>query len=62
MTKPLLLSELLKAIDDLRTYATVQLKATDTLLTKGIYCSYWKNEVSEKAKPTLHQVPPPGSQ
>jgi hypothetical protein len=34
-------SELLKAIDDLRTYATVQLKAT-TLLTKGIYCSYWK--------------------
>jgi hypothetical protein len=35
-------SELLKAIDDLRTYATVQLKPRQTLLTKGIYCSYWK--------------------
>jgi hypothetical protein len=34
-------SELLKAIDDLRTYATVQLPR-QTLLTKGIYCSYWK--------------------
>jgi hypothetical protein len=53
-------SELLKAIDDLRTYATVQLKARH-FLQRAFIAHIGKNEVSRKAKPTLHQVPPPGS-
>jgi hypothetical protein len=55
-------SELLKAIDDLKTYATVQLKDTSDTSYKGhLLLILERMKSPEKAKPTLHQVPPPGS-
>jgi hypothetical protein len=55
-------SELLKAIDDLKTYATAQLKATTDATYKGhLLLILERIKSPEKAKPTLHQVPPPGS-
>jgi hypothetical protein len=49
--KPLCKAELLKAIDDLKTHATAQLKKPQqTLHTKGIFfiAPLGKNEVPEK--------------
>ena len=55
-------AELLKAIDDLKTYATAQLKATTDASYKGhLLLLLERMKSPEKAKPTLHQVPPPGS-
>lgn len=55
-------AELLKAIDDLKTYATAQLKATTDTSYKGhLLLLLERIKSPEKAKPTLHQVPPPGS-
>lgn len=55
-------AELLKAIDDLKTYTTAQLKATTDATYKGhLLLILERIKSPEKAKPTLHQVPPPGS-
>jgi hypothetical protein len=55
-------AELLKAIDDLKTYATAQLKTTTDASYKGhLLLLLERMKSPEKAKPTLHQVPPPGS-
>jgi hypothetical protein len=55
-------SELFKAIDDLKTYATAQLKATTDTSYKGhLLLILERMKSPEKAKPTLHQLPPPGS-
>lgn len=55
-------SELIKAIDDLKMYANAQLKATKDASYKGhLLLLLERMKSPEKAKPTLHQVPPPGS-
>jgi hypothetical protein len=55
-------SELFKAIDDVRTYTTVQSKATSDTSYKGhLLLILERMKSPEKAKPTLHQLPPPGS-
>ena len=55
-------AELLKAIDDLKTHATAQLKTTTDTSYKGhLLLLLERMKSPEKAKPTLHQVPPPGS-
>jgi hypothetical protein len=52
-------AELLKAIDDLKTHATTIKTTTDTSY-KG-HLLLILERMNRKAKPTLHQVPPPGS-
>ena len=55
-------AELLKAIDDLKTHATAQLKTTTDTSYKGhLLLLLERMKSPEKAKPTLHQIPPPGS-
>jgi hypothetical protein len=55
-------SELLKAIDDLKKYSTTKLKRTKDTAYKGhLLLTLERIKSPEKAKPTLHQVPPPGS-
>jgi hypothetical protein len=55
-------AQLLKSIDDLKTFATTQLKTTTDISYKGhILLALERMKSPEKAKPTLHQAPPPGS-
>jgi hypothetical protein len=58
MMKPLLKSELLKAIDDLKNVCNTIKTTTDTSY-KGHLLLSLERMKSEKTKPTL-QVPPPG--
>ncbi len=55
-------AQLLKAIDDLKTVATAQLKTTTDAITKGyLLLTLDRIKSPEKAKPTLHEPAPPGS-
>ncbi len=55
-------AQLLKAIDDVKMYATVQLKTTADAYRKGYLLLLLERIKSpEKAKPTLHLGAPPGS-
>lgn len=55
-------SQLLNEIDGLKTYLTVQLKSTTDSSFKGhLMLALERMKAPEKAKPTLHQAPPPGS-
>lgn len=55
-------SELLKAIDDLKKYSNAQLKKTKDTAYKGhLLLTLERMKSPEKAKPTLHKIPPPGS-
>ncbi|WP_310379286.1 zinc-dependent metalloprotease [Flavobacterium sp.] len=55
-------AQILKAIDDLKIYATAQLKTTTDNTIKGyLLLTLDRIKAPEKAKPTLHQAAPPGS-
>lgn len=55
-------AQLLKSIDDLKEYTTAQLKTTTDTDYKGhLLLALERIKSPEKAKPTLHQAPPPGS-
>jgi hypothetical protein len=55
-------AQILKAIEDLKTDATTQLKTTTDSTIKGyLLLTLERIKSPEKAKPTLHQVAPPGS-
>lgn len=55
-------AQILKAIDDLKIYATAQLKTTTDNTTKGyLLLTLDRIKAPEKAKPTLHQTAPPGA-
>jgi hypothetical protein len=55
-------AQLLKAISDIKTFTTAQLKITSDNAYKGYLLLMLERIKSpEKAKPTLHQTPPPGS-
>jgi len=55
-------SQLLKSIDDLKMYATTQLKTTTDSDYKGhLLLTIERMKSPENSKPTLHQAPPPGS-
>lgn len=55
-------SQLLKLVDDLSAYLTSQLKTAVNTNYKGhLLLALERMKSPEKAKPTLHQAPPPGS-
>jgi len=55
-------AQLLKSIDELKTHITTQLKTTVNTSYKGhLLLALERMKSPEKAKPTLHQAPPPGS-
>ena len=55
-------AQILKAIDDIKSYATAQLKTTTDNTYKGyLLLTLDRIKAPEKAKPTLHEAPPPGS-
>lgn len=55
-------AQILKAIEDLKMYATTQLKTTTDNSIKGyLLLTLDRIKAPEKAKPTLHQAAPPGS-
>ncbi len=55
-------AQMLKAIDELKTLATTQLKTTTDNTYKGyLLLTLDRIKFPEKAKPTLHEAPPPGS-
>jgi len=55
-------SQMLSAIDDIKKYATAQLKTAISNDYKGyLLLTLERIKAPEKAKPTLHEAPPPGS-
>jgi hypothetical protein len=55
-------SQMLSAIEDIKKYATAQLKTTTDNAYKGyLLLALERIKSPEKAKPTLHEAPPPGS-
>ncbi|MFA6946148.1 MAG: hypothetical protein WC220_09620, partial [Pedobacter sp.] len=55
-------AQILKAIEDLKLFASVQLKAATDNTNKGyLLLTLERIKSPEKAKPTLHQVAPPGA-
>ncbi|MGG9963130.1 zinc-dependent metalloprotease [Ferruginibacter sp. SUN106] len=55
-------SQMLSAIDDIKKYATAQLKTTTDNNYKGyLLLTLERIKAPEKAKPTLHEAVPPGS-
>jgi len=55
-------AQMLKAIEDVKTYTTAQLKtATDNTYKGYLLLTLDRIKSPEKAKPTLHEAPPPGS-
>lgn len=55
-------SQLFKSMDDLKKYVTSQLKTASETSYKGhLLLALERMKSPEKAKPTLHQAPPPGS-
>ena len=55
-------AQMLKSIEDIKTFVTAQLKTTTDTTYKGyLLLTLERIKAPEKAKPTLHQAPPPGS-
>ena len=55
-------AQMLKSLEDIKTFATVQLKTTANNTYKGyLLLTLERIKSPEKAKPTLHETPPPGS-
>ncbi|HRH50800.1 MAG TPA: zinc-dependent metalloprotease [Panacibacter sp.] len=55
-------AQMLKSIEDIKTFVTAQLKTTTDSTYKGyLLLTLERIKAPEKAKPTLHEAPPPGS-
>lgn len=55
-------AQMLKAIDEVKTFTSAQLKTTTNAPNKGyLLLTLERIKAPEKAKPTLHEPPPPGA-
>ena len=55
-------AQMLKSIDEIKNFVTAQLKTTTNNTYKGyLLLTLERIKSPEKAKPTLHEAPPPGS-
>ena len=55
-------AQMLKVIEEIKTFATAQLKTTSDNTYKGyLLLTLDRIKSPEKAKPALHEAPPPGS-